>query len=146
MVQESIKMDVLRIDNILQQYKLRTTEQRRQILDLFLNTGHALSHRTLEQNFQQKIDRVTLYRTLRSFVSSGILHTIPDEQATVKYALCVGSCAEKNHHHNHIHFTCTNCQETSCVDYAQIPAIPELPGYEISTVKVIVEGVCANCK
>jgi len=139
-------MDILAIDNILQRYKLRTTDQRRQILDLFIGSEHALSHRTLEQKVNKQIDRVTLYRTLRSFVSSGILHTIPDELATVKYALCVGSCAEAHHHHNHIHFTCSNCQETSCVDYAKIPAIPELPvGYAISSIKVVVEGLCNKC-
>jgi len=138
-------MDVIAIDLVLQKYKLRATEQRRLILSLFMDSEHALSHRTLEQNFHKQIDRVTLYRTLRSFVTSGILHTIPDEQATVKYALCISSCAEANHHHNHIHFTCNNCNETSCVDYAKVPDIAELPGYTIASVKVVVDGLCPKC-
>lgn len=136
----------LSAESLLSRYSLRNTEQRRQVLEVFFKANFALSHGLIEQSLKPSIDRVTLYRTLKAFVEAGILHTIPDEQATVKYALCSSTCETKTHNHDHIHFTCESCSETFCMD--EMVALPKnLPrGFKMKAVKMIVEGTCKACQ
>jgi Fur family transcriptional regulator, ferric uptake regulator len=63
----------------------------------------------------------------------------------VRYALCK-DCEEGHHHDDHVHFVCTNCNKTICLDDIVSPNI-ELPaGYEAENVQVVINGVCKDCR
>src|SRR5436305_11809243 len=113
------------IDNILRRNSLSVTESRKKILTLFLNMHGALAHGDIEKKAGEKFDRVTVYRTLQTFVEKGIIHTIPTIDNSVRYALCK-DCTEGHHHDDHIHFVCTNCNSTICLDDVLSPKI-DLP-------------------
>ena len=130
---------------ILATYGLRSTEQRKAVLYLFQHKDHALAYNEIEQQLTENMDRVTLYRILKSFVEKGILHTIPDEQQTVKYALCLHTCVPQVHDHNHIHFTCTVCKRTTCLEHSTIPNISLPSGYVMANSKLVVQGICPDC-
>lgn len=130
--------------SILKQHDLRLTEPRAQILDLFLQQEHALPHSFIEQHLKD-VDRVTIYRTLRTFVGSGILHTIPDQSEGVKYALCEEHCQAHAHLHNHVHFTCRQCGATTCLEGVQIPAVAVPAAYKAEEANLIVQGLCPGC-
>ena len=133
-----------RLNDILHHRQLSSTESRRGILSLFLNSGDALTHGDIEKEVGEKYDRVTIYRTLQTFAEKGIIHTIPTADNAVLYALCK-ECEEGHHHDDHVHFICTNCEKTICLDDVVSPKI-ELPeGYVSGNVQVVIHGICKDC-
>ena len=133
-----------RLNEILRRKHLSVTDSRKKILSLFLNTSDALAHGDIEKKAGEKFDRVTVYRTLQTFVEKGIIHTIPTADNSIRYALCK-ECEEGHHHDEHVHFVCTNCGRTICLDDVVSPKI-ELPvGYVADEVQVVINGVCADC-
>ena len=95
--------------DILKQSGLSVTESRKKILDLFLETDGALAHADIEKNTASAFDRVTVYRTLQTFVEKGIIHQIPTIDNSILYALCKHNCEQGHHHDDHVHFICSNC-------------------------------------
>ena len=93
-----------KVHDILRRNQLSVTESREKILNLFLTNTRALAHADIEHKAGERFDRVTVYRTLQTFVEKGILHTIPTADNSVKYALCKNDCFEGHHHDNHYHF------------------------------------------
>jgi len=132
------------VKDILKQNRLSVTGSRVEILELFLAKGNALSHCDIEKNTGESFDRVTVYRTLQTFVEKGIIHTIPTADNSIRYALCK-ECEEGHHHDEHVHFVCTNCGRTICLDDVVSPKI-ELPeGYIAHEVQVVINGICIDC-
>ena len=134
------------ITSTLKKNKLSVTESRRKILQLFLEHTGALAHGDIEKKAGEKFDRVTVYRTLQTFVDKGIVHTIPTADNSIRYALCRDECSEGHHHDHHIHFVCNKCANTYCLDDVVTPEIKLPKGYTATQVEVVVEGLCKNCK
>jgi Fur family transcriptional regulator, ferric uptake regulator len=134
------------IKSLLKKHHLSVTEPRVKILELFLGSGDALSHSEIEKAQGQTLDRVTVYRTLQSFVEKGILHTIPAPDNSVKYAVCKDTCDEGHHQDNHVHFICENCGKTLCLDHVTIPPVQLPAGYVSAQTQMIVNGICDLCQ
>ena len=135
-----------RVSVLLKQNNLSVTGSRRKILQLFLDQPGALAHGDIEKKAGEKFDRVTIYRTLQTFVDKGIIHTIPTADNSIRYALCKDECSEGQHHDHHIHFVCNNCHNTYCLDDVVTPEIKLPRGYIAGHVEVVVEGICKKCK
>jgi Fur family transcriptional regulator, ferric uptake regulator len=133
------------VDTVLKQNKLSVTSSRKKILQLFYEQPGALAHGDIEKKAGEKFDRVTIYRTLQTFVEKGMIHTIPTADNSIRYALCKDECSEGHHHDHHVHFICNNCQRTYCLDDVVTPDIRLPGGYKAEHVEVVVEGVCKNC-
>ncbi len=133
-------------DSLLKRNGLSITESRKKILQLFLEGSGALAHGDIERKAGEKFDRVTVYRTLQTFVDKGIIHTIPTADNSIRYALCKDECTEGHHHDQHIHFVCGNCHTTYCLDDVVTPDIKLPKGYSADKIEVVVEGVCKNCR
>jgi Fur family ferric uptake transcriptional regulator len=133
------------VTELLRRNHLSVTESRKKILYLFLEEEGALAHGDIEKKAGEKFDRVTVYRTLQTFVDKGIIHTIPTADNSVRYALCKDNCSEGHHHDHHVHFVCSQCKQTYCLDDVVTPGINMPKGYRAEQVEVVVEGVCRNC-
>ncbi len=131
---------------ILKANGLRKTEVRKKILDLFLDSKNALSLSAIESSFE-KLDRITLYRTLKTFEGKGIIHKAIDGTNHPKYAMCKAQCDEEHHQDNHAHFHCTSCQKTICLNHLPTPNISNLAkkGYNIQETNLILSGTCPDC-
>ena len=136
----------LAIAATLKRHNLSVTESRKRILQIFLEEKGALAHGDIEKRAGEKFDRVTIYRTLQTFLEKGIIHSIPTADNAIRYALCKDQCSSGHHHDHHIHFICNNCQRTYCLDDVVTPEIKMPKGYQASHVEVVVEGVCKDCK
>lgn len=134
-----------RIESILKENKLSITSGRQKILQLFLETKGAISHADIEKKTGEHFDRVTIYRTLNSFVDKGIIHTIPSSDNSIKYALCKDDCEEGHHHDHHVHFQCSECNNTFCLDEIVTPTVDVPAGYKANAIEVVVQGVCKQC-
>ena len=133
-----------RLNDILRRKHLSVTDSRKKILSLFLAAHDALAHGDIETKAGEKFDRVTVYRTLQTFVEKGIIHTIPTADNSIRYALCK-DCEEGHHHDDHVHFVCTNCNKTICLDDVVSPKIDLPQGYVAETTQVVINGVCKDC-
>lgn len=134
------------INNILKESKLRKTDCRIEILNLFLTNTFALSNADIENFIDQNFDRVTVYRTLKTFVKKGILHKVLDDAGIPKYALCKESCSQEEHHHQHVHFKCDVCGHTTCLNDVEIPKILLPQGYFFKEANLLINGICINCQ
>lgn len=134
-------------ERILTEKSLRRTQTRADILGIFLNKDVALSEPELEKAIQGRCDRVTIYRTLSTFLDKGILHKVLDDTGAMRYALCAPGCHDTHdHQHDHVHFKCDECGKTICVDEVRIPSVNLPEGYKLSAVNMLLQGTCPNCK
>ncbi len=129
---------------ILQNFKLRSTPSRKAIVQLFLKRNYALAHADIEKGIAPHFDRVTVYRTLKTFLDKGLIHKVLDDEGSLKYALCTEACSAYKHHHEHVHFKCTTCEQTICLE-VDVPEIKLPRGYRASEQNLLVQGTCAQC-
>ena len=132
--------------DILKRNTLSVTESRKAILDLFIDSDGALAHADIEKNISTDFDRVTVYRTLQTFFENGIIHQIPTTDNTVLYALCKDKCEAGHHHDEHVHFICTLCDKTICLDEVTVPQVKLPKGFKPLQKAMVVKGICAECK
>jgi Fur family ferric uptake transcriptional regulator len=136
-----------RVESILKNSSLSVTASRKKILDIFLSANNAFAHQDIEQKCADEYDRVTIYRTLQTFLEKGIIHNIPTTDNAVRYALCNDACISSGHHHdNHVHFLCDDCGKTLCLDEVMIPAVKLPTGYAMKEINMVVSGTCKTCK
>ncbi len=139
-------MNTASIDDLLKRNQLSVTDSRKKILELFHAHDGALAHNDIEKKTGEKFDRVTIYRTLQTFVEKGIIHTIPTPDNSVLYALCKDECSSTGYHHdNHVHFVCDHCDVTYCLDSVVTPEVNLPPGFKPIVIDVVVTGICKNC-
>ncbi len=153
-----MKTPRIQLENVLKNHHLRNTAVRRAVLDLFQHTNHAISHQDVENLLNGAYDRVTIYRTLKSFEEVKLIHKVLNDNDSANYALCRDHCSHEHegdlphkdkeahtHHHNHAHFKCSVCSLTFCLEETLIPKI-ELPAaYIAQSWQLLIEGVCKNC-
>lgn len=131
---------------IIKQKGLRVTPFREKFLKLFLDSDVALSVADVEEQIGEH-DRITLYRTIKSFIKKGIIHEIVMPGDIKKLALCNMGCdgGRGHHEHNHIHFHCSSCNEVFCLEVNEVPDL-NLSGYRVDQVEVQAKGICNSCK
>ena len=134
-------------EDILKNSALSVTASRKRILEIFLAADNALAHQDIETKCADQYDRVTIYRTLQTFLEKGIIHNIPSTDNMVRYALCNEDCITTGHHHdNHVHFRCDQCGKTVCLDDVNIPPVNLPRGYTMKEINMVVNGICKSCK
>jgi Fur family ferric uptake transcriptional regulator len=138
----------MNVEETLKKAGLRLTDTRKAVLSLFSDANKALSHNDLEEKLGD-CDKVTLYRTLASFLEKDLIHKIVNPDGVAFFALCKHhDHSEKSHTHlhNHGHFVCKVCKETRCIEDFEI----EIPKYlflntQIDEISVVLQGICNNC-
>ncbi len=134
--------------SLLKKKGLRSTAFRQQVLEIFEESPHAVTVEQIETAIGEH-DRITLYRTIKTFTEKGLIHEIVMPGDIKKLALC-HDCddldSHEHHHahqHNHVHFHCEKCDEVLCVE-ADMPRL-NLPGFIVDSTEMQAHGVCPNC-
>lgn len=131
------------LENKLEEKKIKPTTMRLLVLKQLIETNTAISLSNLESKFDQA-DKITLYRTLKTFEEKRLIHSIEDGSGAVKYALCEEGC-ECAPEDQHVHFHCTKCSETYCFNQTKIPNTKIPSGFLPSSASMVYKGVCPNC-
>lgn len=134
------------VPDILRKNNLSITDGRKKILELFLSSEGALAHADIEKFTGEIFDRVTVYRTLQTFVEKGIIHNIPTTDNSVLYALCKDNCEAGHHHDNHVHFICNQCSKAICLEEVTVPLVKLPKGFTPNYAEMVVNGLCGDCK
>ena len=123
---------------------IKPTAMRELVLNALTEQTSAISMSDLEQMFH-KVDKVTLYRTLKTFEENKLIHSIDDGTGAIKYALCTESC-QCSQQDLHVHFLCKVCQRTYCLNQVPIPSINLPVHFTLESTAMVVKGTCSKCK
>ena len=134
-----------RIAQTLSNHALRQTPVRRAVLQALAESPFALSGSEIEAQLGPGTDRITLYRTLKSFEENGLIHRVIDSTDIIRYAACSIECSAQAHFDNHVHFKCTACQHIYCLNQVAIPAVTLPDKFEALTRDYLLAGVCRAC-
>ncbi|NVO83850.1 Fur family transcriptional regulator [Hymenobacter terrestris] len=135
-----------RLVRTLSQHGLRQTPVRRSVLQVLADAAFALSGSEIEQQLPAGTDRITLYRTLKSFEESGLIHRVIDSTDVVRYAACSIECSAEAHFDNHVHFKCTICQHIYCLNQVAIPTVTLPAQFQVVSRDYLLAGVCRECQ
>ncbi len=138
-------MSINGFEEMLERHDLKKTRPRLSVLDILSKRQAATSQPDLEEVLGNEVDRVTLYRVLKTFEERGIIHKILDLNGTANYAMCGPACSAHSHYDEHVHFNCTACFRVYCLDHLAIPQLSMPHGFEAGTVNLIVYGICGDC-
>ncbi len=132
------------LEDRLNQKDIRPTAMRLLVLEALAGQETAISLSDLEKAFE-KSDRVTLFRTLKTFQENRLVHSIDDGTGAPKYALCEEGCECNIERDLHVHFHCRVCSETFCLPKYKIPEI-ELPSmFKGEEANLLVNLICLKC-
>jgi len=120
------------------------TAMRLLVLNFLLKQYSAISLSDIEKGLMPA-DRITIYRTLKTFEEKGLVHIIDDGTGSPKYALCLHDCKVNEHHDMHVHFFCITCKETFCLPDSNIPIINLPEKFSSLEMNLVVKGVCDHC-
>jgi Fur family transcriptional regulator, ferric uptake regulator len=123
---------------------LKVTPMRIKVLELMQHEPIAYSHAALETALE-KVDRITLYRTLNDFEEAGLVHKVIDTAGTTRFALCKDNCSGAHHTDNHVHFDCQRCHKMYCLEKVVTPVVKIPRGFRAEQMNIVVQGVCADC-
>ena len=132
------------LEQLLLANHIKPTAMRLLVLRFLLQSKSALSLNNLE-NYFDKADRTTLYRTLQKFEENGIVHKIDDGTGVAKYAVCEENCNCEIENDLHLHFHCNKCNQTVCLTEHKIPLIILPEGFIAENVNLVVKGICDKC-
>ncbi|MDL2224475.1 transcriptional repressor [Bacteroidales bacterium OttesenSCG-928-M06] len=122
---------------------IKPTAMRILVLKFLLEQPYAVSLSDLEILFDQA-DRITLYRTLKTFEKYHLIHRIDDGTGIIKYALCEDSC-DCTPNELHTHFHCMRCNKTFCLLNSHIPQMKIPVNFKMQEVNVTIKGICERC-
>ena len=131
-------------ENLLASKNIRVTAMRLLIYKFLAEKDIAVTLSDIENAFE-KADRTTLYRTIKTFEENGIVHQIDNGSGIIKYALCEEGCLCDIKTDLHLHFHCSNCNETVCLTDHKIPQINVPKGFISENVNLVVKGICDKC-
>lgn len=130
---------------LLQKHQLKITPPRLSVLTILASRQVGTSQPDLENILKQEVDRVTLYRVLKTFAEKGIIHKVFDANGTATYALCSARCDEHRHYDEHLHFSCTVCKQVYCLNDLHFPQVQMPAGFQAESMTFTASGVCRQC-
>ena len=128
--------------SLMQAHGVKPTANRILILRALLGAGRPLSMTEIETELES-VDKSIISRTLSAFREARLLHVLADGDS-IRYEVC-HCAAEDEDSDRHVHFHCTRCGRTFCLEELPVPAVTMPAGYRAEHVNFIVEGICPNC-
>lgn len=122
---------------------IKATAIRLLIFKAMLKADKAFSLSSLEETLDT-IDKSTLSRTLTLFHNQRLIHSIDDGSGSMKYSVCSEDC-QCTIKDLHVHFNCTRCKSTFCLESISIPRVSLPDGFVLQNINFVMKGLCAEC-
>ena len=130
--------------SILRKSHLNITKPRTLILDAFINAGRSLDYQYFLHTQAFKLERTTVFRTLRLFASKKIIYRVAVEGGS-KYLFLQkgrGNLPSKKYSS----FVCIECGKAIPLDTIELPKLKIPKGFMKQKTEIIVRGICPTCK
>jgi Fur family ferric uptake transcriptional regulator len=141
----SYHKEQLIFEKYLRNKKLKHSEQRMKILEVFLKTERHLTADELYRKVKAKypaIGYATIYRTLRLLCDCGLCRELRFDDGTVRYEHLYG-------HEHHDHLICIKCGKFIEVVEPEIEKLQERlakrKGFILKKHRLQMYGICKNC-
>ena len=92
----------------------------------------------------ETVDKSTLFRTISLFHRKMLIHSIDDGSGSVKYSVCRRNCT-CSLSDLHVHFSCTKCKKTFCMESIPIPEVQLPDGFLPENINFVLKGLCRHC-
>ena len=132
------------LDKLLLEHGVKPTANRLVIAQALRRAGRPLSMTELEDRLET-IDKSNIFRTLTAFRDAHLVHVLEDTGDGVRYELC------HSHHEDHdddlhVHFYCTRCHRTYCLEEIPVPEVQVPDGYQAESASYLIKGLCPDCR
>ena len=131
------------MEHLLEEHGVKPTANRLLVARALAGAGRPLSLMELEA-LLETVDKSAIFRTLGTFREARLVHVLEDAGNGVRYELC------HSHHEDgdddcHVHFYCTRCHRTFCLEDTPVPPVAVPRAYEVETVSYLIRGICPEC-
>lgn len=92
----------------------------------------------------ETVDKSTISRTITLFHDHLVIHSIDDGSGSMKYSVCNDDC-QCTLNELHVHFNCTNCQKTFCLESISIPPVQLPEKFLLENINFVMKGLCYQC-
>jgi Fur family ferric uptake transcriptional regulator len=137
-------MDEATCISLLQVHGIKPTANRILVAKALASSIQPQSLAELERRIIS-IDKSNIFRALVLFREQHLVHAIEGSSDGTKYELCYSH----DHEHDddqHPHFYCEKCQQTFCLNDAELPEIQLPQGFEAHSANLMIKGLCPHCK
>ena len=131
------------LEELFARHGVKPTANRLLIARALQEAGRPLSMTELETRLET-IDKSNVFRTLTAFREAHLVHALEDAGDGVRYELCHSHSNEDDD--VHVHFYCTRCHRTYCLEDTPVPPVEIPEGYEAESVSYLVRGICPECR
>jgi Fur family transcriptional regulator, ferric uptake regulator len=130
------------IKQLLAASRMAKTPCRVDMLHILLDSESALTEIEIKHKLSYDYDRATIFRNLRAFLKTGLLHTIALEGGEVRYQVST----PRMQSHVHAHFHCKSCSNLYCLHAVSLDKLNLPEGFEAEDFDLVVKGFCEKCK
>lgn len=127
----------------LEEREIKPTAVRLLILRAMLDQSQAFNLADLEKALDT-VDKSTISRTIHTFLSNYLIHSIDDGSGSIKYSVCSSDCT-CSLNDLHVHFYCNSCNKTFCLHSISIPSVQLPKDFQLESVNFVLKGCCNKC-
>lgn len=131
------------LEELLEHHGVKPTANRLLIARALQDANRPLSLMELETQLET-IDKSNVFRALTAFREAHLVHVLEDAGDGVRYELC-HSHDEEHDDDVHVHFYCTRCHKTYCLEDTPVPSVAVPEGFNPESVSYLVKGICPEC-
>ena len=122
---------------------IRQTKSIKLILNVFDQSGDAISVVELIERFKGQMDKTTVYRILDRLEGQGTLHSFIGTDGSKRYAKWDEKTDSSKEITIHPHFECRYCGNSSCLPVRI--SIPSVSNFIIESAEQLLIGKCEDC-
>jgi len=132
------------LEQLLQEHGVKPTANRLLIAKALQEAPGPMTMMELEAELET-IDKSNVFRALTAFREAHLVHVLEDTGEGIRYELC-HSHGEDHDEDLHVHFYCTRCHRTYCLENLPIPAVEVPEGYLWESANYLIKGICPACR
>lgn len=136
-----------KIIGTLKSLGIHITRCRIAVFKMFYHHNEALPTSYINKYFSGSIDRISVYRALKTFIQKGILLRIPNTEGEIRYMLSHnkkdGSAIGKT---QLAYLVCTSCEKMKLLDESVFQQFTLPENLCVKHCHVLLEGVCTKCE
>lgn len=132
------------VNEILKRVKINITRPRQLVLSVFLQANESVEYTHFINHDQIKLDRTTVFRTLKLFAKKNIIYKVPARDGTSRYLL-QEDLAKRDASPGHLSFYCIQCGKATSITDKPTVRITLPTGFVKRNIEIIINGFCKTC-
>ncbi len=125
---------------------IHITRCRIAVFKMFYHHNEALPTSYINKYFLGSIDRISVYRALKTFIQKGILLRIPNTEGEIRYMLMQNNTSNSVICKTQVaYFLCTCCEQMKMLDEPVFQQFQLPENINANQCYFLIEGTCKSC-